>query len=304
MINWQMRCCSMSKKALGKGIGALIKNIEETTDLDTPGVVSVSIDLLKPNPYQPRKDFQDDKLHELADSIREKGIIQPLIVEDNNDNSYTIIAGERRLRAAKIAELSEVPVIVRSFSKEDKIEIALIENIQRENLSPLEEATGYKNLMEIMNLNQEQVAKRVGKNRSTVANSLRLLKLPLVMHDALHKGELTPGHARAILSVNDSDKKQQLFDKIISKGLSVREAEAEAAGLNTEKADLKGDELAFSDIKKAPELLEIEQKLIDVLGTKVKVVGNTQKGRIEISFFSMDDLDRLIEVLGINGGLY
>ena len=198
----------MSKKALGKGISALIKNIEESTDGNSTGVSSVFINLLKPNPYQPRKDFQDDKLNELADSIKEKGVIQPLIVEENNDNTYTIIAGERRFRASKIAGLKEVPVIIRSFSKEDKIEIALIENIQRENLSPLEEACGYKSLMDIMNLNQEEVAKKVGKNRSTVANSLRLLKLPENMHDALHSGEITPGHARASLSVENLDKKR------------------------------------------------------------------------------------------------
>lgn len=294
----------MSKKALGKGIGALIKNLEETTDLESPGIITLSIELLKPNPYQPRKDFQDEKLHELADSIKEKGIIQPLIVEDNNDTTYTIIAGERRFRAAKIAGLKEVPVVVRSFSKEDKIEIALIENIQRENLTPLEEASGYKNLMDIMKLNQDQVAKRIGKNRSTIANSLRLLKLPLNMHDALHSGELTPGHARAVLSVNNPDKMQLLFKKIMDMGLSVREAESAAAELSREKNIDKKNELTFSDIKKAPELLEIEQKLIDALGTKVKVLGSTQKGRIEISFFSMDDLDRLIEALGIDGGLY
>ncbi len=294
----------MSKKALGKGINALIRDSEVSTGEDLPEVTKLSIALLKPNPYQPRKDFQDDKLVELANSIKEKGIIQPLIVENNKDSTYTIIAGERRFRAAKIAGLKKVPVVVGSFSKEEKIEIALIENIQRENLSPLEEAAGYKNLMDIMKLNQEEIAKRVGKNRSTVANSLRLLKLPENMHEALHKNEITPGHARAILSVENENKKQLLFKNIVDKGLSVREAEASAAAFNEVKIHSKENDLSLSGIKKAPELLEIEQKLIDVLGTKVKISGNSQKGKIEVSYFSMDDLDRLIDILGIKDGLY
>jgi ParB family chromosome partitioning protein len=218
----------MSKKVLGKGIGALFKDLEAAE----PGEGSnVSIKLLKPNPYQPRSRFPDEGLKELADSIREKGIIQPLLVEAEEDGTYTVIAGERRLRAARMAGLKEVPVLVRRFSMVEKVEIALIENIQRENLTPVEEAHGYRKLMELVELSQEEVARRVGKDRSTVANSLRLLKLPEPMLQALDRGDITPGHARAILALVNPADQQVLFDRVVGRGLSVREAEMQVQEL-------------------------------------------------------------------------
>ena len=203
----------MSKKALGRGIGALLKDVDVPSEQGE--TTEVALKSLKPNPYQPRARFADEGLRELADSIREKGVIQPLLVEDDGDGKYTVIAGERRLRAAKIAGLRKVPVILRRFSMVEKIEIALIENIQRENLTPVEEAQGYRTLMDAVELSQEDVAKRVGKNRSPVANSLRLLKLPPDMLDALDAARMTAGHARAILSLVNPSDREILFQRII-----------------------------------------------------------------------------------------
>jgi len=263
----------------------------------------VSPALLKPNPHQPRHEFDEAALKELADSIREHGIIQPIIVEDAGDGTYFIIAGERRTRAARIAGLGKVPVIIKKFSDERKLEIALIENIQRENLNPMEEAQAYHQLMTLGNLSQEEAAIRVGKNRSTVANSLRLLKLPEDMTSSLSSGQITAGHARAILSVLNPSDQRILFGRIVGNALSVREAERMAAELNggsragTENKEKKkkvGDAGAIRDI----EIRNIEQKFIDVLGTKVSVKGSLDRGTIEIAYFSRDDLGRLYDVIG------
>ena len=292
----------MSKKALGKGIGALFKDIN-VNQPDTSGenisgkdvIITVPVDNVRANPDQPRKDFPEKSLQELADSIKEKGVIQPLIVNKDKDNVYSIIAGERRYRASRKAGLKEIPVIVREYSKEEKLEIALIENIQREDLSPLEEAMAYKHLMEILELNQEDIAKRVGKNRSTVANSLRLLKLPEFMHPALHDGRMSPGHARAILSVNNNTDRQKLYNKVVNEQISVREAEAAASLLNNREIQGKKNKKEVH-LQRDPNLMEIEQRLIDNLGTKVKIIGDLKNGKIEISYYSMDDLDRVISI--------
>jgi len=263
----------------------------------------VSPTLLKPNPHQPRHEFDEAALKELADSIREHGIIQPIIVEDALDGTYFIIAGERRTRAARLAGLTKVPVIIKKFSEERKLEIALIENIQRENLNPMEEAQAYHKLMTLGNLSQEEAAIRVGKNRSTVANSLRLLKLPEDMTSSLSSGQITAGHARAILSVLNPSDQRILFGRIVGNALSVREAERMAAELNggsraatdtKEKKKKSGDTGAIRDI----EIRNIEQKFIDVLGTKVSVKGSLDRGTIEIAYFSRDDLGRLYDVIG------
>lgn len=288
---------SSKQRALGKGIDALLMSGDDTELLSSASgsVVSVPVESLQPNPNQPRQEFRQESLRELADSIQEKGIIQPIIAEETEHGRYTIIAGERRYRAACMAGLKEVPVLLRTFSEEEKLEIALIENVQREDLSPVEEAKAYRGLMEHAGLSQEEVAKRVGKNRSTVANSLRLLKLPDDMQAALASEELTAGHARAILSVVNPADQRILFNRIVAKGLSVREAETLAAELNR---GLRPSERKESIPKKQyPELMEIEQKFIDLLGTKVSVKGSVKKGRIEISYYSMDDLERIIEIL-------
>jgi ParB family chromosome partitioning protein len=284
----------MSKKALGKGIGALLSSSK--TDTEQQASCDVAIGSVKPNPQQPRKLFNEDSLKELASSIKEKGIIQPLIVERNPDDTYTLIAGERRYRAAKLAGLQKVPVIIKSLNETEKMEISLIENIQREDLTPIEEATAYDTLIKLSQINQEELAAHLGKNRSTIANSLRLLKLPQQMKDALNERKLSAGHARAILSVTSQANQTSLYEDIIKRGLSVREAEALALKLNTNTKQLK-------KIKKEPvgaspvELDEIKQKLIDLLGTKIEIHGSLEQGKIEISYFSADDLERIYDIL-------
>ena len=270
------------------------KNLPAGVNVDENGQLWVNVDSLKPNPYQPRKEFEEEALNELADSIREHGILESLIIEDAGDGSFYIIAGERRTRAAKIAGLSEVPVQLRKFSDQKKLEIALIENIQREDLNPIEEAEAYYQLMEISGLNQEQVAARVGKNRSTVANALRLLKLPEDMRTALVQGQITAGHARALLSVKDNSDMRVLFAKIIGSGLNVRDAEEMSKNLNdgTESNGAKKTKEPKIS-KKDPNITELEQKFIEKLGTKVEIKGNMERGSLDIQFFTKDDLNRI-----------
>jgi ParB family chromosome partitioning protein len=286
----------MSKKALGKGIGALFRDIDE--QINTRTIIEIPLDAIKPNPYQPRKTFSDESLSELAESIREKGVIQPVIAEKQKDESFILISGERRVRAARIAGLGTIPGILGTFSVMEKLENALIENIQRENLTSLEEAEGYRRLIETFNLNQEEIAKKVGKQRSTIANTLRLLKLPDSMKQSLDTGDITPGHARAILSlVNPADQKL-LYDTIVKTGMSVREAERFAGDIGTGRKTFKKKSSSSGKMKKKPaEIREIENKLIEAFGTKVDVKGSTQKGKIEISYYSMDDLERILEIV-------
>jgi ParB family chromosome partitioning protein len=286
----------MSKKALGKGIDALLGD-EGKTDLSS--VAEVRLSLLKPNPQQPRQEFDDASLRELADSILEKGVLQPILAEADEDGGYLIIAGERRVRAAKLAGLEKIPVIVRQFSAQEKLEIALIENVQREDLTPIEQALAFRRLMEMANLSQEQIAQKVGKDRSTVTNTLRLLKLPAEAQDALTRGSITAGHARALLMLVNPSDQQILLRRVVESGISVREAEDMAASLNKGKrgAGKTGRAGTSAAARKVPELHEIEQKLIEKLGTKVEVRGTTAKGRIEISYFSAEDLERLLETL-------
>lgn len=305
---------------LGRGLEALLDESEYSPNgthttgsaSGASGVVNtgagtelfVNPSLLKPNPHQPRHEFDEEALKELADSIREHGIIQPIIVEDAGDGTYFIIAGERRTRAARLAGLAKVPVIVKKFSDERKLEVALIENIQRENLNPVEEAQAYHRLMTLGNLSQEEAASRVGKNRSTVANALRLLKLPEDMTGSLSSGQITSGHARAILSVLNPADQRILFGRIVGNALSVRDAERMAGELNAGSragTAKPAPKKATGDGMRDIEIRNIEQKFIDILGTKVSVKGNLERGTIEIAYFSRDDLDRLYEVINSAG---
>lgn len=297
---------------LGRGLDALLdeQDNERKSEpaADQSGLAGTELfvnpALLKPNPHQPRREFDEEALKELADSIREHGIIQPIVAEDAGDGTYYIIAGERRTRAARLAGLTKVPVVLKKYSDERKLEIALIENIQRENLNPVEEAQAYHQLMTLGNLSQEEAAARVGKNRSTVANSLRLLKLPEDMTSSLASGQITPGHARAILSVLNPADQRILFGRILGNGLSVRETERLAAELNggiraggaQSKQAKKGAQADQPSAKDAA-VRAIEQKFIDILGTKVAVKGNLDKGTIEIAYFSRADLDRVYELI-------
>ena len=292
----------MSKKALGKGIDALFLSPEEEVKAVLPPsgttVLMVPVDRVKQNPFQPRKRFNEEALQELSLSIAQQGILQPILAEKLED-FFIIVAGERRYRAALMAGLTEVPLIVKEFTEEEKLEIALIENLQREDLTPLEEAKAIKAIIDKTGLSQESIAEKLGKNRSTIANSLRLLKLPQEIQESLDREELTPGHARAILSLVNPADQQILFKRILKEELSVRKAEELALQLS------RGSRAAENPVKEkpaqranlGPELLEMEQQLIDSLGTKVAIRGNGKSGKIEISYFSMEDLERVLSII-------
>jgi ParB family chromosome partitioning protein len=268
---------------------------EEPAVLSNDFVVKLAIDRLVPNPGQPRKNFDETELGELADSIKEHGVIMPIIAADTGEGNYTIIAGERRTRAARLAGLAEVPVIIRNYTDQKRMEISLIENIQRSDLNPIEEATAYKNLMDFSGLSHEELAARVGKNRSTVTNALRLLKLSAEVQKSLESGGLSAGHARALLSVTDDKLREKLFREITARELSVRDAEKKASALNTaEDTDAAKEKTS----KRPPEITEMEEKFIEKLGTKVSIAGGLEKGLSRIEYYSMEDLDRLYGLLG------
>lgn len=279
-------------KRLGKGLDALMRGSYEDNGREKTDKQFADINSIVPNPDQPRKEFDRESLEELAESIKEKGIIQPILVEEKGDR-YMIIAGERRYRAARMAGMDKIPVIIGTFSQHEKLEIALIENIQRKDLTPIEEAMAYNALMVSGGHSQEELAKIVGKKRSTVANSIRLLRLAPEMQEALGKNDISAGHARAILSVDAEEKRKVLFDKIISAGLTVRQAEKMAAELNGEK----GPDITVRGSTKSREIEEAEQRFMDRLGTKVSIKGTLSKGKLEISYFSQRDLQRIFEIL-------
>ena len=251
------------------------------------------------NPKQPRTEFDQKKLEELADSIRENGVIEPIIIEPAENGKFYIIAGERRTRASLLAGLSKVPVQIRKFDEIQRLQVALIENIQRADLNPIDEAQAYYNLMELGELTHEEVAKRVGKNRSTVTNSVRLLKLPDDMKKSLIDGQITSGHARALLSVSNPADQRIMFGKIIGSGLNVRETE-ELAQLYNNGGRAASNKTAKKKVKKDPEIARIEQKFIDIFGTKVTLKGSLDKGSIEINYFTKEDLNRLYNIIAPN----
>ena len=270
-------------------------NLPAGVTMDENGSLWVETALLKPNPHQPRSEFDAKSLDELADSIREHGILEPIVIEQADEGFY-IIMGERRTRAAKIAGLEKVPVRLGKYDEQKRLELALIENIQRADLNPIEEALAYYNLMQMSDLSQDEVAKRVGKKRPTVANALRLLKLPEDMQKSLIDLQITAGHARALLSVNNPADQRILFGKIVGSALSVREAEALAADYNN-GGRASGKKVKKINIRKDPDIAEIEQKFIEIFGTKVILKGNIDKGTIQIDYFSRQDLDRLYNVI-------
>ncbi|MBQ5472717.1 MAG: ParB/RepB/Spo0J family partition protein [Treponema sp.] len=265
--------------------------------VDENGGLWAELSYLFANPNQPRKDFKQKELDELADSIREHGVIEPILVEKTDTEKFCIIAGERRYRAAVQAGVQKVPVQIRKYDEVKKLEVMLIENIQRADLNPIDEAQAYANLMNIGDLSQEEVAKRVGKGRPTIANAIRLLKLPSDMQKSLVDGQITAGHARALLSVKNDADQRILFGKIIGSGMSVRDAEEAANSLNNGgRAATKKDEKK-KNVKRDPDIVAIEQKFIDIFGTKVTLKGSIDKGSIEIDYFSKQDLDRLYNVI-------
>lgn len=275
----------MIKKGLGKGLGALISS----ADTENVGVREIKINEIEPNAGQPRKYFNDDKLTQLAESIRLHGIVQPLIVKREED-TYKIVAGERRWRAARLAGLETVPVIIKELSSKQVMEIALIENIQREDLNPIEEAEAYEKLISDFGMTQEDISVAVGRSRPAIANAVRLLTLQEKLKNFVINGDLSSGHARALLSIEDKESQLKASEEIISKGLNVRETEKLVKRVLSKKE------------KKTPKKLDedylaIEDKFREILGTKVKIVRNNKSGRIMIEYYSVDELERIVELI-------
>ena len=278
------------------------RQLPQGITMDDEGTLWVNPSLLKPNPHQPRQFFDEEKLSELTESVRREGVLSPIIIEDAGDGSFYIIAGERRTRAARAAGLEKVPVQLRTYSDTRKLEVALIENIQRTDLNPVEEAEAYMQLMQMEGITQEDVAEKVGKSRSAVANTVRLLKLPEEMRKALASGELSSGHARALLSVSDPAARQSLFKRISSQGLSVRQAEKEAGELNSQFSGAVPVKASKAEKPRDPNYADLEQKFIASLGTKVQLKGSWDKGQLVIDYFSQSDLDRIFnKIVGSSG---
>ncbi len=282
----------MAKKGLGKGLGALLSTPAPTEEDGLGAITELKILEVEPNRNQPRKDFDEEKIDALAGSIGEHGVIQPIVVTKVAEHLYQIVAGERRWRAAKKAGLSTIPAVIRDYDEQTVTEIALIENLQREDLNPIEEAEGYQTLMNTYHLTQESISKRIGKSRSTIANSLRLLTLDDAFRELLIEGKITSGHARAILSLSDKRLQTVLTEKIISQGLNVRQSEALARQMQKEPTKQKQINNAY-----LIELERIEKTMSDHLGTKVKISHGEKKGKIEIEYYGNDDLERLMGLL-------
>lgn len=279
------------RMALGKGLGALLPELKPE---EPKTLLHCGIEEIIPNRSQPRKHFDESKLQELAGSIKEKGILEPLIVR-RVDQGYELIIGERRWRAAQKAGLKEVPIIIKEVDGRDLLEISLIENLQREDLNPIEAAEAFKHLIEEFNISQEDLSKRIGKDRTTIANTLRLLKLPPEIRELLIQNRLTSGHARAILSLETKEKQIELSSLIIKKGLSVREAETLAKRWSA-KANVSIPKSFKRDDLKS-QLQSIQDSLRKHLGTKVHILSKGPKGKIEIEYYSHQDLERLVDVI-------
>ena len=289
----------MSKtRALGKGLGALIPQLEED---DLQNTQEISIEDIETNPYQPRRHFDPESLQELAASIKEHGVLQPLLVR-KKDPGYQLIAGERRLRAAKQAGLSTVPVVVKALDDRTVMEIALVENLQREDLNPLEEAEAYQRLITEFNLTQEEVAKAVGKSRPAIANTLRLLNLPEPIQQLVANGQLTMGHARALLSLERSEEQLYISEKIITEKLSVRETEeivrqTRLSGVSRETPGEEEEKKQKERQKIDPNLQAIIDDMTRLFGTKVRIKKNGERGKIEIEYYSPEEFERITEIL-------
>ncbi len=279
------------KMALGKGLGALIPEIAPDKE-EQKDYFFCDIDLIRPNRFQPRLNFAEEDLQELTDSIRTQGILQPLLVR-KDEGGYELIAGERRLRAAKRARLTQVPVVIKRVKDDKLLELAIVENIQRENLNPIEEAEAYHQLITQLNLTQDQASARVGKSRSTVANLLRLRQLPDQIKDSIKDGSLSMGHARAILGAEESPRQLAAWRAVVAKGLSVRQTEALVRRLKSEKKKPQVSRNRTEEIY----LSGLAEDLSRHFGTKITIKKDGQKGKVEIEFYSNDDLDRLIRRL-------
>ena len=292
----------MKKRGLGKGLDALFSSDEEILSTDTEAVPAteeetkdqnvqiVDIYMVEPDRNQPRKTFDAEKLQELADSVKQYGVLQPLLVQKEPDY-YRIIAGERRWRAARLAGLTEIPVIVKNFSAQDSMAVALIENLQRQNLNPMEESMAYQKLLTEFSLTQEQVAEKLGKSRSAIANSLRLQNLAEPVQKSLSEGLISPGHAKVLLGVNDAAEQNKLAVRVIAENLSVRELEKIVA----QKTETKKEVKKKKDDREQDLASKIaEERMKELLGTRVTISKGARKGKIEIEYYSEEDLERIL----------
>lgn len=283
------------RKALGRGLQALIPDINSDTDVlmpevSTEGIVSLDVDDVKPGRYQPRSDFNPQRLQELVASIKEKGVIQPILVR-KTDLGYELIAGERRLRAVKQLQIPKIPAIIKDVDDSSAMELALIENIQREDLNPIEEARAYKRLCDEFEFTQEKIAQAVGRDRSSVTNTLRLLNLPTKIQQHILDDAISMGHARALLSISDPHRQMRICERIINKGLSVREAEQL---VRPQTGTSQGKRLAIS---LDADTRAVEEQLQQVLGTRVRIIHGKKRGRLIIEYLSPADLERIIGII-------
>ena len=276
----------MTRKALGRGLSALLREVETAT----AGLEQVPVDLIDPNPFQPRSTFPEDTLRELAESIRSSGVLQPILAR-RVDGKYQLIAGERRLRAARMAGLEVVPAVIRDLGDRETLELAVTENVMREDLNPIEVAHAYDSLQERFHLSHDEIAARIGVNRSTVSNTLRLLRLPEQIQELVANGNVSAGHARALLGLESAERQNELARLIAKRGLSVRHVESMVATAQSAPQAQRAGRKVDPNTRAAA--LEMER----TLGTRVKIVGSGKRGKIEISYFSGDDLQRLYELL-------
>ena len=276
----------MTRKALGRGLSALLREVETAS----AGLEQVPVDLIDPNPFQPRSAFPEETLRELAESIRSSGVLQPILVR-RVDGKFQLIAGERRLRAARMAGLQAVPAVIRDLGDRETLELAVTENVMREDLNPIEVAHAYDSLQERFQLSHEEIAARIGINRSTVSNTLRLLGLPEQIQNMVANGDVSAGHARALLGLQSADRQNELAQLIAKRGLSVRQVESIVASAQSAPEAQRVARKVDPNTRAAA--LEMERSL----GTRVRIVGSEKRGKIEISYFSGDDLQRLYELL-------
>ncbi len=282
----------MSRKALGKGLDALIPDLRTSPEPGVRSVDEIDIDDIAANPYQPRTTMSQVSLEDLKESISEKGVLQPVIVR-RKAGRYELVAGERRLRAARLANLKMIPAMVKQVSDSEALEIALVENLQREDLNPIDEARGYKELIRRFNLTQEELAKKIAKDRSTIANVLRLLNLPEIVKKGVEEGKITMGHARALLGLTEARHIEKVYRMILHRGLSVRQVEAVV------KRRLRTKPKRSKTVTRIdPEVGRIEEDLMRKLGTRVKIISHGGHGKIEIEFYSNDDLTRILDAIG------
>lgn len=283
----------MARSRLGRGLEALIPVEPVEAETNAAASAKIALRLIDPNPYQPRRQFDQEALHELSESIRQHGVLQPVIVRKHGKR-FQLLAGERRCRGAELAGLKEIPALVKELNDSEMMELAIVENLQREDLNPLDEAAGYDQLMQRLQMTQEEVAKRVGRSRPHVANTLRLLQLPPAIQELVSRETITAGHARALLAIADAARQQECAEKVISQGLSVRQTEElvkqqQVSSLTTVSRE--------TNKQRPTEVVDLEKRLASSLGTQVRLLPGRKRGKIEIVYYDNDELERLLELL-------